>query len=100
MSLSRAEVEKIALLARLELDPEELTALTQQLGRIVEYVEQLNELDTESIEPMEHVARLSNVFAEDTVGPSLPREEALRNAPDQDGEYYRVPAVLGEDSVS
>jgi len=100
VSLTRADVQKISLLARLELEPDELTAMTTQLGEIVAYVEQLAEVNTDAVEPMEHVAELSNVFADDTVEESLPRAAVLRNAPDQDGHCYRVPAVLGEDSAS
>ena len=96
MTLSRADVEKVALLARLELSPAEFDALTPQLQHIVEYVESLNELDTNGVEPMAHARDMANVFAADTVRPSLPREQALANAPHQDGEFYLVPAVLGE----
>ncbi len=96
MTLSRADVEKVALLARLELSSAELNLLTPQLQQIVEYVESLNELNTEGVEPMAHALDVANVFAEDVVRPSLPREQALANAPHQDGEFYLVPAVLGE----
>lgn len=96
MTLSRADVEKVALLARLEFSAAELDALTPQLQHIVEYVESLSALDTEGVEPMAHAVDLANVFADDVVRPSLPREQALANAPHQDGEFYLVPAVLGE----
>jgi len=96
MSLSREDVEKVALLARLRLSDEEVATMTEQLGRIVEYVEQLNELNTEDVRPMAHAVELANVLAEDVVAPSLPREEALANAPKRDDECYRVPAVLGD----
>jgi aspartyl-tRNA(Asn)/glutamyl-tRNA(Gln) amidotransferase subunit C len=96
MTLSRHDVEKVALLARLELSAAELDALTPQLQHIVEYVELLRELDTEAVEPMAHALDVANVFADDDVRPSLPREQALANAPHQDGEFYLVPAVLGE----
>lgn len=98
MSLSRADVEKVSLLARLALTPDELDALTLQLGEIVGYVEQLGELDTRDIEPMAHAMDLANVFADDTLLPSLDREQALANAPKRDAECYRVPAVLGDGS--
>jgi len=96
MSLSRQEVEKVALLARLQLSEEELTTMTTQLGQILEYVDQLSELDTEGVESMAHAIDMSNVFAEDEVKPSLDREDALANAPKRDDECYRVPAVLGD----
>jgi len=96
MSLSRPEVEKVSLLARLRLSEEELDLMTSQLGQIVEYVEQLSELDTENVEPMAHAVQIQNVFADDEVGPSLDRDQALANAPKRDDECYRVPAVLGD----
>ena len=96
MSITREEVAKVALLARLQLDDDEIDAMTAHLSRIVEYVEQLSELDTDAVEPMAHAMDIANVFASDEVRASLDRGEALANAPNQDGEYYRVPAVLGE----
>lgn len=96
MSLSRAEVEKVSLLGRLQLSSDELDLLTTQLSQIVEYVESLAELDTENVEPMAHALEVSNVFAADELRPSLDRKEALANAPHHDDEYYLVPAVLGE----
>lgn len=96
MSLSRADVEKVSLLGRLKLSEAELDTMTEQLGRIVGYIEQLNELDTTNVEPMAHAIELHNIFAEDVIQPSLPREAALANAPKRDSECYRVPAVLGD----
>ena len=96
MSLSRDEVEKVALLGRLLLGDDELTRMTVQLGQIVEYVCQLEELDTSQVEPLAHAADLENVFAGDVVRPSLAREQALANAPKRDDACYRVPAVLGD----
>ena len=95
MSLTRQQIEKVALLARLQLSEEELDTMTAQLGRIVDYVEQLAALDTDNVEPMAHAVDVSNVFADDQLRPSLPRDEALANAPKRDEECYRVPAVLG-----
>ena len=96
MSLSREDVEKVSLLARLRLSDEELDQMTAQLGQIVGYVEQLAELDTEDVEPMAHAMEVANVFAEDFSRPSLDRNQILANAPKRDEECYRVPAVLGE----
>jgi aspartyl-tRNA(Asn)/glutamyl-tRNA(Gln) amidotransferase subunit C len=98
VSLSRADVEKVSKLARLELGESELDALTVQLAQIVEYVEQLSELETDDVEPLAHTLELTNVLADDTPRPSLERQQALANAPKHDGECYRVPAVLGEES--
>ncbi len=96
MSLSREDVEKVSLLGRLQLSDDELDKMTAQLGQIVEYVELLNELDTEDVAPMAHAVDIHNVFANDAVGESLPRDAALANAPKRDDECYRVPAVLGD----
>jgi aspartyl-tRNA(Asn)/glutamyl-tRNA(Gln) amidotransferase subunit C len=96
MSLTRAEVEKVSLLGRLLLSDSELDTMTEQMGRIVGYIEQLGELNTDNVQPMAHALEMQNVFADDVLGQSLPREEALANAPKRDSECYRVPAVLGE----
>jgi aspartyl-tRNA(Asn)/glutamyl-tRNA(Gln) amidotransferase subunit C len=96
MSLSRQEVERVSLLARLELTDAELAQMTTQLGQILAYVDQLSELETDAVEPMAHAVQLTNVFAADERRPSLSRDEALGNAPKRDEECYRVPAVLGE----
>lgn len=94
MSLTRSEVEKVALLARLRLTDDELDSMTRQLTAIVDYIEQLGELNTDGVEPMAHAMDLRNVFADDVPHDSLPREAALSNAPKRDDECYRVPAVL------
>jgi aspartyl-tRNA(Asn)/glutamyl-tRNA(Gln) amidotransferase subunit C len=96
MALTRDDVEKVALLGRLRLTPEELDRMTAQLAAIVGYVDQLAELNTDDVEPMAHAVELNNVFRADELRPSLAREAALANAPHQDGECYLVPAVLGE----
>lgn len=96
MSLTRAEVEKVSLLGRLLLSDAELDKMTEQMGRTVGYIEQLSELNTDKVQPMAHALEMHNVFAEDILSASLPREAALANAPKKDAECYRVPAVLGE----
>lgn len=96
MSLTRADVEKVSLLARLELTADELDRMTAELGQIVGYVELLNELDTTQVEPMAHAIDVINIFADDVVEPSLDRAAALANAPHSDDEFYLVPAVLGD----
>ena len=94
MSLSREDVEKVALLGRLRLTPEELDKLTGQLGAIVGYIDQLAELNTDDIEPMAHAVELTNIFRADEERPSLARADALANAPQRRGDFYSVPAVL------
>jgi|YNPBryunderm2012_1023409.scaffolds.fasta_scaffold02383_6 aspartyl/glutamyl-tRNA(Asn/Gln) amidotransferase subunit C (EC 6.3.5.-) len=96
MAISQEEVQKVALLARLLLNPQEVDLMTSQLGQILDYMALLKEVNTEGVEPMAHAVEMANVFREDRVEPSLPRELALANAPKRDEECYRVPAVLGE----
>jgi aspartyl-tRNA(Asn)/glutamyl-tRNA(Gln) amidotransferase subunit C len=96
MSISRAEVEKVSLLARLVLSDEELDRMTSQMGGILNYVDLLSQVDTTQVEPMAHALDVANVFREDLARPSLDREAALANAPRRDQECYLVPAVLGE----
>lgn len=97
--LTREDVAKVAHLARLKLTDQELDVFTSQLGQVLEYVDVLNEVDTENIEPMAHAIEVHNVFREDEVQESLPREAALQNAPLTDGKYYLVPPIL-ENSTS
>jgi aspartyl-tRNA(Asn)/glutamyl-tRNA(Gln) amidotransferase subunit C len=94
--VSRADIEKVALLARLRLTDAEIETMTEQLAQIVGYVDLLAEVDTAGVEPMAHAIELSSVFKDDVVAPSLPREEALANAPHHDGRGYLVPAVLSD----
>ncbi|HZN32847.1 MAG TPA: Asp-tRNA(Asn)/Glu-tRNA(Gln) amidotransferase subunit GatC [Pirellulaceae bacterium] len=96
MSLTRADVEKVSLLGRLRLSEAELDKMTEQLARVVGYVEQLREVNTEGVQPMAHALDMHNVFRDDALAASLPRDAALANAPKRDSECYRVPAVLGE----
>ena len=94
MSLSNADVAKVAVLARLRLSPEEIDTFTGQLNSIVDYVAQLQELDTTGVEPLAHGIELRNVFRDDVRGPALDREQALANAPRRDKVGFLVPAVL------
>ena len=96
MSLAREDVEKVALLARLDLSRDEIDRLTAELQQIVGYVDLLSQADTDGVEPMAHAVEVSNVFAEDVVRPSLPRAEALANSARHSDEAFLVPAVLGE----
>lgn len=94
--ISRKDIEKVALLARLRLSEAELATVTAELGQIVGYVDQLAEVNTDGVEPMAHAVEVTNIFRADAVAPSLPRDEALANAPHRDERGYLVPAVLGE----
>ncbi len=96
MSVSLKDVEKIAVLARLYITEEEKEKYTGQLNVILGYMEQLNKVDTSSVEPLSHPFELSNVFRDDEVQPSLPVDEALKNAPDKSGNYFKVPKVINK----
>ncbi len=92
--LSKEEIEHIAMLARLSLTEEEKELFSAQLSSILDYMEKLNELDTENIEPTSHVLSLSNVMREDAPRDSISREDALVNAPDRTDKFYRVPKII------
>ena len=94
MSVSLKDVEKIANLARLYITEEEKEKYTRQLNVILEYMGQLNKVDTSNVEPLSHPFELTNVFRDDEVQPSLPVDEALKNAPEKSGNYFKVPKVI------
>ncbi len=95
-SLTRADVEHVARLARLALTDEELDALTPELAKILEYAAQVSALDTEGVPPTAHPLPLVNVFRADEVRPCLPRDEVLAAAPAAEDGRFRVPRILGE----
>lgn len=88
------EVEHVANLARLEFNEEEKKKLAQQLGRILDYIDQLNELDTTDVEPTSHVIPIKNVLRPDVVKPSFTQEEALANAPSRTDGLFEVPKII------
>ncbi len=92
------QVRHIGKLSRIELTEREIETLSRQLGAILEYFDKLQELDTAGVEPMAHAIEISNVLADDVVRPSLPTDRALANAPQRDGEFFKVPKVIGEGS--
>ncbi|WP_339061048.1 Asp-tRNA(Asn)/Glu-tRNA(Gln) amidotransferase subunit GatC [Tepidibacillus marianensis] len=94
MGLSKKEVEHVANLARLSLSDEETKLFTEQLRSILDLAQKLNELDTEQIKPTSHALNITNVFREDHADESLPREIALKNAPDQKDGQFKVPPVM------
>ena len=94
MKLSQQEVLRIARLARLGLTDEEVDRLSRQLSHILESFEILQEVDTQGVPPTAQPNMLCNVLKEDKARPSLPQDEVLVNAPQKDGEFFRVRAVL------
>ncbi|MGQ9729637.1 MAG: Asp-tRNA(Asn)/Glu-tRNA(Gln) amidotransferase subunit GatC [Candidatus Zipacnadales bacterium] len=95
--VSRDDVVHLAKLAHLALSDAEIERLQRELNRIMEHFAELQELDTEAIEPMSHAdMSLENIFREDQVTASLPLEVILQNAPDRVEEFFRVPRIVGE----
>jgi aspartyl-tRNA(Asn)/glutamyl-tRNA(Gln) amidotransferase subunit C len=92
--ISREAVEHAARLARLQLGDAELEQLRDQLSGILQFVDQLARLDTAAVAPTSHAVPLVNVMRDDVVEPCLPREAMLANAPDPDGEFFRVPRII------
>jgi aspartyl-tRNA(Asn)/glutamyl-tRNA(Gln) amidotransferase subunit C len=92
--IDREQVRKVALLARLELTPQEEEIFTAQVGSILEYVEQLNELDVTGVEPTTRAIDVSNVTRADRLQPYPEREAILNGAPQQEGEFFRVPRIM------
>ena len=96
-TITEKDVEYVANLAQLNLDDALKTRLVGELGKILDYIDKLNELDTDGVEPMMHVQPLSNVFRKDEIAPSLPRDRVMQTAPKHDGEYILVPQILDGD---
>ncbi|MBI4549232.1 MAG: Asp-tRNA(Asn)/Glu-tRNA(Gln) amidotransferase subunit GatC [Ignavibacteriae bacterium] len=96
MPVTINDVEHVAKLARLELTEAEKEKFSQQLNTILSYMEKLNEPDTTTVEPLSHVIELSNIFREDKVKPSYPKEEMLKNAPARTEKFFKVPKVILE----
>lgn len=96
MSVTRVEIKKIAELARLEFNDDELENYTVEMNKILEYVEQLKELDTTNVKPLSHPIENNNVFREDIQRVSVDRESALKNAPESSSEYFKVPKVISQ----
>lgn len=92
--IDREQVHKVALLARLELSPEEEAQFTTQLGSILDYFAQLSELDVTDVQPTTRAIDVSNVTRSDDLQPYGEREAMLTNAPDQEGDFFKVPQIL------
>jgi aspartyl-tRNA(Asn)/glutamyl-tRNA(Gln) amidotransferase subunit C len=94
MALTVEQVQWVAHLARLDVPAAELETMARQLTSIIDYVNQLAQVDTTDVEPLAHPFPIQNVFREDNPEASLPVDAALANAPDRHGDFYGVPAVL------
>jgi aspartyl-tRNA(Asn)/glutamyl-tRNA(Gln) amidotransferase subunit C len=94
MLVTKKDVEKISELARLKFNETELENFTEEMNKILSYVEKLNELDTENVEPLSHPNETINVFRNDELKQSISTEDALKNAPDKDDKFFKVPKVI------
>ncbi len=94
MKITRAQVERVAQLARLALSKEELDSLTSEMDAILGYVDKLNELDTDHIVPTAHAVPMENAFRDDVARQSLSTEEALQNAPAASDGCFLVPKII------
>lgn len=94
MQVTLDQVSHVASLARLRFSDEERVEMARQMTKILEYMDKLNELDVEGVEPMSHVLDLFNVTRPDEPVQRITRDEALSNAPDAGDAYFRVPKVI------
>lgn len=94
MKLSPEEFKKLALLSRLEIDETQLESVNQQMNDILSYMELIGQVDIEGVEATAHAVALRNVMREDVPQESLSNEEALLNAPEKEGNYFKVPKVM------
>ncbi|HEU4609172.1 MAG TPA: Asp-tRNA(Asn)/Glu-tRNA(Gln) amidotransferase subunit GatC [Chitinophagaceae bacterium] len=94
MEVNDALIDNLAALARLQFSEKEKAVVKQDLHRMIQFVDKLNELDTTGVEPLLHMSSHVNRLREDRIEGSISREEALRNAPDSDGTFFKVPSVI------
>lgn len=94
MAVTNKDVKYVAGLARLQLSEEEIEQLKGDMNQILEYMDTLNELDTTHVEPLEHISEVNISFRKDEANEPIPHEDALKNAPDADSDYFRVPRVI------
>ncbi len=98
-AISREEVQHVAKLAHLALSDEELERVGNDLNRVLEYFNALQQIDTADVPPTSHAIPMQNVYRDDTVGTSLTTEDTVANAPDGVDEFFRVPRVVGDSEV-
>ncbi|HSZ26416.1 MAG TPA: Asp-tRNA(Asn)/Glu-tRNA(Gln) amidotransferase subunit GatC [Cytophagaceae bacterium] len=95
MSVDKETIRKIAHLARLEFDEKEAAKMSDNFNKILTWMDKLNEVNTDQIAPLIHMSEEVNMLREDVVNNSLKHEDALKNAPKKDSDYFRVPKFLG-----
>jgi len=94
MSINKEIVEYVAHLSRIDLKPEELEKISQQLGGILDFIDKLKEADVNNVDPTSHILPLNNVLREDLKQESLSAQKALENSPESKGNFFKVPKVI------
>lgn len=94
MKIDQDTIQKLAHLARIKIDPGNEKSLIRDMEQILTWIEKLNELDTSQVSELNHMSAERNRFRPDTPDNHLTKQEALRNSPDHDGDFFRVPKVL------
>lgn len=94
MKVAKEDVEKVAVLSRLTIDEKQMPEYLSQFNDFLNYVDVLQKVDTENVEPLAHVLPMQNVFREDKIKPSIDRKLALSNAPEQEDGYFKVPRII------
>lgn len=94
MKVAKEDVENVAVLSRLTIDEKQMPEYLSQFNDFLNYVDVLQKVDTENVEPLAHVLPMQNVFREDKIKPSLDRKLALSNAPEQEDGYFKVPRII------
>lgn len=94
MKVAKEDVEKVAVLSRLTIDEKQMPEYLSQFNDFLNYVDVLQKVDTENVEPLAHVLPMQNVFREDKIKPSLDRKLTLSNAPEQEDGYFKVPRII------
>ena len=94
MKIDKKDVEKLAHLSRLQLDDEAINRMQSDMNKMLHFVDKINELDLEGVEPLAYMSDEVNILRADEVKQEITHEEALKNAPDKDTDYFRVPKVI------
>lgn len=98
MQVDDALIDKLSRLAMIDFDEEEREEIKKDLEKMIGFVDKLKELDTTGVEPLLHMTSNINILREDVPGDMLPREEALKNAPNHDDQFFKVPKVIKKNS--
>lgn len=96
MGITKKTVDKVAKLAKLQFTPEETAVIQKDLDKILAFVDQINKVDTSGVEPLTHLNKEVNVLREDDVEETITQQEALKNAPQKDSDYFKIPKVLSK----